>query len=250
MKKIIATWIFWTCLTVPAWAGVELEGFLWLLTPQGNASVGIDGLQGTKVDLKNDFGYEDSKTVPGLRFVFGNTHQGVLSAFQLKASADHTINRTVRFGQNEFNINERISSAIELTVLQGFYRFNIGPELFHGGLLAGAEYISVSAEASSPRLGKVRGNVDTGMILIGAFAEANPLSFLRIRGSLMAGTFDIGDVSASYLDMEFTALAFIFSGFHAGLGYRHIGVDAKHTNLPVEIDLSFSGPIFYVGFEW
>jgi hypothetical protein len=250
MKKAIATWICWTCLTIPAWAVVEVEGFFWLMTPQGEASLGIDGLQGTKVDLKNDFGYDDTENVPGFRFVFGNTHQGVLSAFQLGASAENTINRTIRFGQNDFHINEHVSSAFDLTILQGFYRFNIGPDSFHGGLLAGAEYISISAEASSPRLGKARGDVDTGMILIGAFAESNPLSYLRIRGTLMAGTFDIGDVKATYLDMEFAALAIIPPGFHAGVGYRYIGVDAEDTNLPVEIDLSFSGPTLFVGFEW
>ena len=250
MKIMIITWICWTCLTVPAWAVVEVEGFLWFLTPQGEASLGIDGLQGTKVDLGNDFGYEDTEIAPGLRVIFGDTHQGVLSAFQLKASADNTINRTIWFGQNEFNINERISSAIELTVVQGLYRFNIGPESFHGGLLAGAEYLRIGAEVSSQRLGKVRGDVDTGMVLIGAFAESNPLSFLRLRGTLMAGTFDIGDMSATYLDMEFAAKAIIFRGFYAGLGYRYIGVDAKHTDLPLDIDLSFSGPILYIGIEW
>ncbi len=250
MKKMIATWICWTFLTAPAWAFIEVEGFFWFMTPQGEASLGIDGLQGTKVDLENDFGYGDTENVPGLRVVFGNTHQGVFSIFQLEASAENNINRTIRFGQNEFNINEHISSAIDLTVLQGFYRFNIGPDSFHGGLLAGLEYIGIGAEASSPRLGKAQGSVDTAMVLIGAFAESNPLPYLRIRGTMMVGTFEIGDMEATYLDMDFAALAIIPPGFHVGLGYRYIGMDAEDSNLPLELDLSFSGPTLTVGFEW
>lgn len=250
MKKIIAIWVCWACLTVPAWASIEVEGFVWFMTPEGEASLGVDGLQGTKVDLENDLGYDEVESVPGLRCVFGDRHQGVFSAFKLEASAENTINRPFRFGNNRFHINERISSSVDLTVLQGYYRFNIGPDSFHGGLLAGAEYIGISAEASSPRLGKAQGDVDTAMILLGGFAEGNPTSFLRVRGALMAGTFDIGDVSATYLDLDLAVLAIIPAGFHAGLGYRYIRVDAEDTKLPVEIDLSFSGPILFVGFEW
>ena len=250
MKKWIATWICWAFLTVPAWAAIEVEGFVWFMTLDGEASLGVDGLRGTKLDLENDLGYDDLESVPGLRFVFGERHQGVFSAFKLGASAENTIDRTIHFGQNQFHINERVSSSVDLTVFQGYYRLNIGPDSFHGGLLAGAEYIGISAEASSPRLGKAQGDVDTAMILLGGFAESNPASFLRIRGTLMAGTFDIGDVSATYLDFELAALAVIPPGLHAGLGYRYISVDAEDTKLPVEIDLSFSGPFLFVGFEW
>ncbi len=250
MKSIFATWICWVFLTVPAWAGIEVEGFVWLMSPEGEASLGADGLQGTQVDLENDLGYEDVETVPGFRCVFGERHQGVFSAFVLEASAQNTIDRLIRFGENQFRINERISSSIDITVIQGYYRFNIGTDIFHGGFLAGAEYIGISAEVSSARLGKAQGDVDTAMILLGGFAESNPVRFLRIRGTLMAGTFDIGDVAATYFDFELAAMAVIPGGFRAGLGYRYIAVDAEDTKLPVEIDLSFSGPILFLGFEW
>lgn len=250
MKKLIVALVIWISLTLPAHALMEIEGFFWIMKPGGEVSVGLDGLEGTRADLEDDFGYDDAKNVPGIRAFLGKTHQVGFSAFRLDAAAENTINRTIRFQDKEFQVSERVSTAFDLTAIQAFYRFNIGPDLFHGGLLIGGEYINIGAEASSPRLGRAIADVDTGMFLVGAFAESNPLPFLRARGSIMGGTFDIGDIEASYLDLELAVLVKIPPGFHLGAGYRHIIVDARDTNLPLEIDLSFRGPTLFVGFEW
>ena len=93
------------------------------MKPEGQASVGNYGLEGTKIDLENDFGYGDIETVPGVLVIMGNTHQFGLSIFKLDASARNRIDRTIYFGGEEFTINENISSSIEMTVMQGLYRF-------------------------------------------------------------------------------------------------------------------------------
>ncbi|MEW5910554.1 MAG: hypothetical protein AB1659_12180 [Thermodesulfobacteriota bacterium] len=250
MKKLILIFSFWFLPALPAQALMEIEGFLWLMKPAGEASVGIDGLEGTKADLEDDLGYDDIENVPGIRAFLGKTHQVGFSAFKLDASANTTINRTIRFQDKEFQINENVSTAFDLTVIQGLYRFDIGPDIFHGGIMAGGEYINIGAEAASPRLGRAAADVDTGMFVIGVFAETNPLPFLQGRISLLGGTFDIGDIEAAYLDFELAVMAKFPPGFHVGAGYRHIAVDAKDSNLPLEIDLAFSGPTIVVGFEW
>jgi len=240
----------WAWLSTPAWAMFEVEGFLWFMTPEGEASVGIDGLRGTKADLENDFGYEDPENVPGLRFIVGKTHQFGFSGFRVETSAENTIDRTIYFLDKEFRINERVFTAFDITVLQAFYRLDVGPEIFHGGLLVGGEYISAEAAASSARLGQAKADLETGMFLLGAFAETNPLPFLSMRAALMGGAFDVGDVEARYLDFEFSASAKIPPGFHLGAGYRYIGIDAEDSRFPLEIDLAFKGPFIFAGFEW
>jgi len=248
--RLLATLCIWIWLVAPAWAMFEVEGFFWFMKPEGEASVGIDGLQGTKADLESDFGYDDTENVPGLRFIIGNTHQFGFSGFQLDVSAENTIDRTIFFMDKEFRFNERVSTSFDVTVLQAFYRLNLGPEIFHGGLIAGGEYISAETAASSPRLGQAKADLETGMFLLGAFAETNPLPFLRLKAALMGGTFDVSDVEARYLDFEFAAMAKIPPGFHLGAGYRYIDIDAEDTQFPLEINLAFKGPFIFVGFEW
>ena len=250
MHKIMAICVVWMLCAVPAWALGEIEGFFWLMQPEGQASVGVDGLEGTKVDLENDFGYEDIETVPGIRFIIGNTHQFGLSIFKLDASASNAIDRTINFGDKEFNINENISSDIEMTVMQGLYRFNIGPEAFHGGLMIGGEYFAIEARAASARNGSAKADVDSGMLFFGGFLESDPFSFLRLRASLLGGTWEIGDVEADYIEFEVSVLAKIPPGFHIGAGYRQINIDAKDKGLPLEVDLTFKGPTLFIGFEW
>jgi hypothetical protein len=229
---------------------VEIEGFFWLMKPEGQASVGNYGLEGTKIDLENDFGYGDIETVPGVLIIMGNTHQFGLSIFKLDASARNSINRTIYFGGEEFTINENISSSIEMTVMQGLYRFNIGPEAFHGGLMIGGEYLAIETQAAPDRSEPTKADADTGLLFFGGFVESDPLSFLRLRASLLGGTWEISDVEADYLELEVSVLARITPQFHIGAGYRQINIDAKVKSLPLEIDLAFKGPTLFIGFEW
>ncbi len=250
MHKIIAICVVWIFCSVPAWALVEIEGFFWLMKPEGQASVGNYGLEGTKIDLENDFGYGDIETVPGVLIIMGNTHQFGLSIFKLAASARNSINRTIYFGGEEFTINENISSSIEMTVMQGLYRFNIGPEAFHGGLMIGGEYLAIEMQAAPGRSEPVKADADTGLLFFGGFVESAPFSFLRLRASLLGGTWEISDVEADYLELEVSVLARITPQFHIGAGYRQINIDAKVKSLPLEIDLAFKGPTLFIGFEW
>jgi hypothetical protein len=250
MRKIVVICVVWMFCAVPAWALVEIEGFFWLMTPEGQASVGIDGLEGTKIDLENDFGYGDMETVPGFRFIIGNTHQLGLSIFKLDASASNTLDRTIHFGDEEFTINENISSSIEMTVMQGLYRFNIGPETFHGGLMIGGEYFAIEVKAASGTSGSAKADADFGMLFFGGFVESDPFSFLRLRASLLGGAWEIGDVEADYLELEVSVLAKIPPLFYIGAGYRQIIIDAKDKSLPLEVDLTFKGPTLFIGFEW
>ena len=250
MHKIIAICVVWIFCSVPAWALVEIEGFFWLMKPEGQASVGNYGLEGTKIDLENDFGYGEIATVPGVLIIMGNTHQFGLSIFKLAASARNSINRTIYFGGEEFTINENISSSIEMTVMQGLYRFNIGPEAFHGGLMIGGEYLAIETQAAPDRSEPTKADADTGLLFFGGFVESDPFSFLRLRASLLGGTWEISDVEADYLELEVSVLARITPQFHIGAGYRQINIDAKVKSLPLKIDLAFKGPTLFIGFEW
>jgi len=250
MLKIMTICVIWMFSAVPAWALGEVEGFFWLMKPEGQASVGIDGLEGEKIDLENDFGYGDTETVPGIRFIIGNTHQFGLSIFKLDASASNAIDRTIHFGDKIFNINENISSSIDMTVMQGLYRFNLGPEAFHGGLMIGGEYFAIEAKAASARSGSERADADSGMLFLGGFVESDPFSFLRLRASLLGGTWEMSDVEADYLEFQVSVLARFASRFHIGAGYRQINIDAKEKSLPLDVDLTFKGPTVFIGFEW
>jgi len=249
-RGVILAIIIGLAMVQPVAAQIEVEGFMWLVTPEGEAALGLDGVTGTSVDLETDFGYTDAEIAPGARVLLGDTHQLGFAAFKFGASADSTIEKEISFGDNLFQINEAVSSSFDLTVLQVYYRLNLGPDAFHGGLLAGGEYIGIEAEASSPRLGSASVDANAGMFLVGAFAESELLPFLKLRASGMGGAFEISDIEADYLDLEIAVLAQFPPGIQIGAGYRYIDVSAKDKDHPLDIDLSFKGPAVFAGFAW
>ena len=250
MKKWLAVLLLLViCAPPAAHALLDIEGYYWFMKPSGTAAIGLDGLAGTEVDLRNDFGYGGQVGVPGARLILGDLFQVGAEYFRINMSAENTIQRVVKFQDLEYPVNADVATSLESTFLRGFARLNLGPDTVHGGLMIGGQYMSFDAQASSSLVGSTEQKIQTGMPLVGAFLEVNPLPILGLRGSITGSKWDFGDINARFLDAEITALL-RYELLFAGGGWRYIEVKGSYAQYPVDVDIKLSGPMIFAGVQW
>ncbi len=231
-------------------AQLAIEGYYWLVTPSGDAAIGIDGVEGTDIDLEDDLGYGDEEGVPGASLWLGRTHQLGVSFFQLDISAKNNVDRSIKFEDLLFNVNTDVASTLEATVIQGYYKLNLGNDDVTGGLLLGGLYTDFSTSAAASAIGSAQADVEAGMPVIGAHLRIRATPWLGFRGQITGSTWEYDDVDATFIDAEGLVMLRSSAGIFAAAGYRHIGVEVEDKGEPLDIDLTFSGPTVVVGFEW
>jgi hypothetical protein len=239
------------CVMVPmhSRAQVEVEGFYWLMTLEGDAAVGLGGIVGTDIDLESDLGYGDEEAVPGATLVLGDDHQFGVTFFQLDVSANSRINRPIRFSNLDFAVDAAVKSDVEATLVRGFYRWMIGNDTLRGGPVLGGQYFDVTAKASAEGIGRASAQVEAGMPVVGLAAEARPAEWLSLRAGGVGIRWDIDDVEITYIDLD--ALVSVTAGpIYGGVGYRHIIIDGEDGGEPITADLTFSGPVAVIGLNW
>ena len=250
MKKLsLLLMLLVALVAVPAHAWLEVEGSYWFMQPSGDLSIGIDGLQGTTVDLEHDLGYSGRVGTPDVRIIVGKYVEVGAEFFKFNMSADNTIHREVRFHDLVFPVDADVSTKLDATFARGFVRLNLGTEAIHGGILGGGQYMDFSTKASSSLVGSTEKDVKAGMPYVGAFLELSPVEWLGLRGSVCGFKWDFGEVTAKFIDAEVGAMLKL-DWFFAGGGYRHISVDGDDNTYPVTANLKFSGPTIFAGVHW
>lgn len=229
-----------------AQSSLQAQVGLWSLQAEGTLSVGTDGSAGTEIDVEDDLGYDSAEQVWQASAQIGVTHQLDLSYLSMEASADAVMARTIDFGEFSYSAESKVHSELQGDLLGIGYRYAGGLDAWKSGFLAGLQLASFEVEASASGVGKGRGDVAAIIPVVGVFAEWQPAVFLSLGGSLSGGAWDWQETSVTYLDAEVSARVLLFP-FFAGLGYRHLAVQGDDTSLPMEVDLTFSGPTWFAG---
>ena len=250
MKKWMALLSLLMVYAVPAArAMLEIEGYYWFMKPSGTASVGIEGLAGTEVDLRSDLGYGSQVGVPGARLILGDLFQVGAEYFRFNMSAENRIQRVIKFNDLEYPVDADVATRLESTFLRGFFRLNFGADSVHGGLLAGGQYMAFNVRASSSLVGSTEKDVQTGMPIVGAFLEVTPAPFVSLRGSVTGFKWDFGNITAKFIELEGSALLRL-DPFFAGAGWRYLQAQGTYDQYPVDVDIRLSGPVVFAGLRW
>ena len=250
MKKMLLI----ACATLalaaaPAHAWIAVEGSWWFMQPSGKLALGIDGLQGTSVDVQDDLGYGRRIGVPDAKIILGKYVEFGAEFFQFNMSAQNIINRDVRFHDLVFPVSADVDSSLDATFVRGFVRINVGPDWLHGGVYGGGQYMDFDAKASSSLLGSTEKDQKAGMPYVGAFLEGSPTDWLALRGSVCGFSWSFGDIDARFVDVEADAML-TFDWFYAGGGYRYISIHGEDSTYPVTVDLKLTGPLVFAGVRW
>lgn len=236
--------------TAPAHANLEIEGYYWLPQPEGNGAVGIAGIGGTTFDVQDDLGFDDPETVLGATIIGGDRHQFGASFFGFDFSASKDIETSLRFSDLAFRVNTRLASSIDATVVRGFYRYRFGSDAAHAGVILGGQYTDFTVRASAEDIGWASATLNALFPVVGGFADVAPVPWLEFHASVLATRWDYDDTDVTFLDAEALVRVLSEAGFYAALGYRRLDFDGQDKAEEIKADVTFSGPVLFVGFQW
>lgn len=207
---------------------------------------------GTQISAEDDLGLDDSKLLAQgeLTLLPGKHHLVRLSGMATRRSADKVLDLEVRFDDETYLVGERVSSALNLTMvgLTYGYRFLIKER----GELTGTFGIQVAeVEANAVVRNRVVRESESGVAplpLVGLEGRFDLSNRWSVEARLQYLTADIDDVDGSITDARI-ALTWRTNPYLVfGLGYRNftIEVDSRDEDTPGFVDASIGGPLLFM----
>lgn len=209
-------------------------------------------VQGTEISAERDLGLDESRILAQgeLTLLPGRHHLVRLTGMTIHRSAQKTIETDIAFDDEVYEINERVDSQLNLTMvgLTYGYRFLVRDR----GELAGSFGIQVAeVEANAVVRSRVIREAESGVAPIplagleGCFDFSSRWS---IEGRVQYLTAEIDEVDGSILDWR-VALAWRKNPHLLfGLGYRHfnVDVDSQNEDTPGFVDMKIGGPLLFM----
>jgi hypothetical protein len=227
----------------------EITGSAWLVNSSGTIQS-----HGTPVDLVSDLGAEQQQPSFFGQLVFkpGRRHRIVVNGYPVRLTGLNTVNRTITYQGQTFNVSDTVSSSADVNYVFAGYQYDVltGPA-GHLGFSVGGAYLDASGSIHSQTANTTASKSETfGMPLAGVDARLFPIpghKLIEIEGGLRGmglgdyGHYLEGSVQGGVALGPVTFLA----------GYRRVNADI-HSNSgtnPSGVDVNLSGPIFSVMFR-
>lgn len=208
--------------------------------------------QGTEINAEDDLGLDDFQLLPQVELALlpGKHHLVRLSAFAMHRSADKRIETPISFDNEDYLVNERVDSLLNMTLfgLTYGYRFLVHQRAEITATL-GIQIADV--EANAVVRNRVVRESESGVAplpLIGVEGRFDFTPRLAAEARVQYLTVAVSDVDGSVLDARL-ALTWRFNPYLSmGLGYRtfQIDVDSRDEDTPGFVDLSVDGPLLFV----
>lgn len=259
MKKVVATCALFALSACGAWAQdsaenpeafhFELTGSGWLVNSAGTIQA-----SGSPINLVTDLGvYQQQPTFYG-RLVFkpGRKHRIVVEGTPFRLEGENTVDRTVTYHGETFNVSQTLSSTAGFNYAFAGYQYDLlsGP-MGHLGFSVGGAYLNADGTLRALQTGITATKSETiGLPLAGVEGRIFPIRrhrILELDGGLRG--MDFGDYG-HYLEASGNAGA-TFGHFTLQAGYRAVHVDITTTSVnPSGVDARLRGPLFSAQWRW
>lgn len=231
----------------PLWAQsrITLDAGLWDVQPSGRLALGAAGGAGTEADVQRDLHLDGSDRVLYGALYAGGEHQLAFSYLAYDTSGSGPLARPLTIGALEFPAGLSPSTELDLALLGLGYRYSGGTEEWQSGF--GLSLVKIEVEQiTRVAVARARGELSTLCPVIAVHGAWQPAMIFGLHGSLSGGAWDARSTSLTFLDAQASARLLLYP-FVAGLGYRHVALQGDETDQPYEINLTFSGPVFFAG---
>jgi hypothetical protein len=209
-------------------------------------------LLGTEISAEDDLGLDDFQLLPQVELTLlpGERHLVRLSAFAVHRSADKRIERPISFDNEDYLINERVDSTLNLTMFGLTYGYRF---LVHQRAEVSASFgIQIAdVEANAVVRSRVVRESESGVAplpLLGLEGRFDFSPRWAVEGRVQYLTVNEEDVNGSILDARLAVTWRVNPYLALGLGYRtfQIEVDSADEDTPGFVDLSVAGPLLFV----
>ncbi len=229
---------------------IELTGAAWLLDSSGTIQA-----SGTPIDLRSDLGAGQQQPTFYGRLVVkpGRKHRIVVEGTPFRINGLNTVNRTIVYRGETFNVSETVRSSADLNYLFVGYQYDLvsGP-LGHLGLSVGGAYLGATGSITAVQAATTASTTQNiGLPLVGLETRIFPIPghrILQIEGG--ARGMGVGDYG-HYFEIDGSG-GVAFGPFALMAGYRNVNADihtASSTN-PEGVNVRLKGPIFSVQWRW
>lgn len=207
--------------------------------------------QGTLIDTEGDLGLEEDQvlTQAELTLLPGERHLIRLSALSSRRSAQTIIDRQITFGDDVYNINERVDSELDLSLfgLTYGYRFFVHDRAELTGTF-GVQIASV--EANAEVRSRVNREAEDGVAplpLLGVEGRFDFTDRWSAEARFQYLSANIDEVEGSIMDGRLALTWRLNPYLVFGLGYRRFSVEIDSRNLddPGLVDLQIAGPLLF-----
>lgn len=227
--------------TAPAMADemVSLKVGYLSLNPEGEFAVSNGGI-GTRVDMDDDLGFDDSEEVMAEAAVQLGSFRLSAGYLPLKFSGHGTLTRDIEFGGRTFNVSDSVDSDVDIDLydvgltwhLLNFddlpVRLQLGPEL-------SVKFVDADLSMESGSV-KESESVMAPVPTIGLRGRVGLADFLGVVGRVGYLDYDNNSFVDADVQVEFSPVPLV--GLFAGYRYFDIEVDEDD----VFIDAHFDGP--------
>jgi hypothetical protein len=227
----------------------ELTGSAWLFNSSGTIQA-----NGSPIDLVTDLGAEQQQPTFYGRFVFkpGRHHRIVVEGSPISISGLNTVQRTVVYRGQSFNVNEILNSSADLNCFFAGYQYDLlTGRIGHLGFSAGGAYLGARGTITAVQASTTATKSETiGLPLAGMDFRVFPIpghKIIEVEGGLRGmgvgsyGHFIEGSASGGVRLGPIGILA----------GYRELLADFHETgNGGSGVNLRLRGPIFSALWSW
>lgn len=212
--------------------------------------------RGTVIDGENDLGLDSSDTVVRLDayYRFNPRHRIDFSVFDLSRDATATIDRSIQFGDEIFDVNSTLSTDNDITIYKMAYTYSFMQwDKGYLGAIGGFYVLSSDISLVDIDTGQFESDGLTAPLpvigLRGEYQLAARLS-LRSSGELFAIEFD--NVDGSLFDFYVGLDYEVSDKFSVGLGYNNVSldVDVDGSDFKGALDWSYEGALLSVAYSF
>jgi hypothetical protein len=231
--------------------------------PVNNTEVQVgtnNGKIGTDIDFEKDLGFTKSSVSFTGSFEWRISRRSRLDFeyFYLDRSASKTLERTIEFGDQTFNVNARVTAFSNNQIIRVAYGYAIlSKPKYEAGLLIGAHVmladVGIRAEGANVS-GEVRENFDF----------TAPLPDVGIWGQFVLGrrwglytninylALKVGDISGRIMSYNLSVLYNVTGNFSLVAGYTGLNfrVDAEKERLNGYLKWGYNGPIITAAYTF
>jgi hypothetical protein len=222
-------------------AGIKAS--YWFTTLDAEIQLNTDSIVGSKVNLKDDLGFDDANFPIVEIFAGIDKHHFSIGLANLDFEGDKTITKTLTFKDETFTASEVVKSELNLLMIDFIYQYDL---ISLDAVLAGfslaptldLKYLDGSAKIKGLNSGQSTKDDFTGAVpLLGASAHLGILAdILEVNGRLVTMGYGGSRVVDGFLELTVTPTPFV----DFGVGYRQLLVNIDVDNTVV--DLEVTGP--------
>jgi len=239
--KVLSLLAVFVLAAVPAMADemVSFKAGYLTLNPKGEFAVFSGGL-GTKVDMEDDLGFDDSEDFMVEAAVQLGDFRLTAGYLPLGFSGSGTLSRTIDFGGQTFNANTKVDSDVDIDLydvgltwyLLNFddlpVRLQLGPEL-------SVKYVDADLSMKSTG-GNESESLTAPIPTVGLRGRVGLSDFLGLVGRVGYLQYSDNSFLDADVQLEFSPIPLV--GLFAGYRYFDIEVDESD----VFLDVTFEGP--------